>query len=386
LRVLMLSQTLPPENRTGAPLQAVFLSRALVKLGVDVEILTTRTKGEGWEQNHPNGIKIHTLPFANALGPGKAIRFAGAAIKALGLRGWDVLHGHALSPMVLGVALARERPALPMLVKPSIGGPHPEGEISRIIDSPAASILRRAMQRIDRFAVLDELILADLGRLSIPNDRLVRVDNGVDIERFRPARPGEKREIRTRLGITGRKVVLFCGQLTARKGIPELLMAWSGLRAGHSDTVLAIAGDGPLEAEVREAVAASGGNIAYLGQHADIAPVIRMSDLLILPSRFESFGNVMVEALASGVPIAATPCGAASKIVVRGKSGWLIEDTRVGSIQRTLAEALADSGPCSGLGVECRRIAEGFAFERIAHRYLEIYQSMLSMRSGRSAR
>ena len=49
-------------------------------------------------------------------------------------------------------------------------------------------------------------------------------------------------------------------------------------------------------------------------------------------------------------------------------------------------EALADSGPCSGLGVECRRIAEGFAFERIAHRYLEIYQSMLSMRSGRSAR
>ncbi len=376
----MVSQTFPPLNRTGAPLQALYLTRALGQLGVDVEMLTSCPWKQCTAIAWPDGIRVRAIPFADVRGLRGASRFATSIGVGKRLADWDIIHGHALSPMVLGVALGRGRNGPPMLAKPSIGGDHAEGEITRITRSPAAKILRKAAQRIDRFAILDDLIEADMEPLGIPQERLIRVDNGVDLDRFQPASAEEKARIREQHGLDGRTVVLFCGQLAPRKGLPELLDAWSAMRGDRHNTVLAIAGKGPLLDRVNDEVARSDGDIVYLGQQKDIAPIMRMSDVLALPSRFESFGNVIVEALASGVPVAATRCGISPRAINEGKSGWLIDDTDTTAIKQTLGHVLARRESLADLSAGCREVAEMFSFDRIARRYLEVYDDMLAQR------
>jgi glycosyltransferase involved in cell wall biosynthesis len=307
-----------------------------------------------------------------------ATRFLAAALWARGMRRWDLVHGHALSPTVLGVALGRRRRAPPMLVKPSIGGSHGEGEVERIVRNPAAPILRRAAHRIDHFVVLDELIRNDMSRLEIPAARLTRIDNGIDTDRFRPAQGDERHCIRESLAIRADRVVLFCGQLTSRKGVMELLQAWRRVQAGHPDTVLVIAGDGPLKSKVETVAKQPDSGVVFLGQMSDVAPVIRMSDLLIMPSRFESFGNALVEALASGVPVLATHCGVAPRVLSGGDTGWIIDQTTPEAIEDALVTALAMSGQWDAMSRACRQVAEQFSFDKIARQYLQLYRKMLA--------
>lgn len=375
----MLSQRIPPASCTGAPLQAWRLSRALAGLGLEVEVTTTLPFGISAAAPPGDDIPVQHLSYPELPGLAAMARFARGARLSFPASRWDVVHGHALSPMILGAALAKDEDSAPFLVKPSIGGQHSEGEIQRICDSPAFPIFRKALHKIEMFAVLDDLVEQDLASVGIPAQRMRRVDNGIDLQAYYPATAASKADLRLKFKLSGEaNVLLFCGQLTSRKGVEELLAAWNTEFAHAHNAVLAICGDGPLREEVERTCARSRGSVVYFGPVADSSEYIRMADILVLPSRCESFGNVVIEALASGVPVASTACGIAPRVLADGRCGWLIADTSKEAIESTLHAAFSVKVSWEKMATEGRRVAEAFSFERVAENYTRLYLELVA--------
>lgn len=230
--------------------------------------------------------------------------------------------------------------------------------------------------------MLDDLVEEDLLSVGIPAERLRRVDNGIDLQSYFPASVGDRSILRQKHQLpVDAGVILFCGQLTERKGIGELLAAWDAGFARQQNAVLVICGDGPLRGAVELACDGSDSRIVYYGPVADSSEYFRMADALILPSRCESFGNVIIEALASGVPVASTACGIAPRVLADGRCGWLIADTDPGAIELTLQKIFADAARWAVMAAEGRRVAQGFSFEYVAENYVALYSELLA-RSG----
>lgn len=386
LRVMMLTQRFPPLDCTGAPLQAWHLGKALSKLGQEVQVTTTRPLAISGSRDPGAGEMscVTELAYLGLPGAAAITRFGRGVGVTFPAARWHVVHGHALSPLVLGAALGKRADSAPFLVKPSIGGDHPEGEIRRIRRSPAYPVFRKALHKIDLFAVLDDLIEEDLESVGIPPERRRRVDNGIDLGAYHPATAPARAALRAKFGLPpGARVLLFCGQLSTRKGIDELLAAWSPQLARERKAVLVVCGDGPLREAVIARASAAEGHVVYLGAVADSTEVMRMADVLILPSRCESFGNVIIEALACGVPVAATACGIAPRVLADGRCGWLMAEPGRAAIGETLQTVFAESASWQQKATEGKAVAAQFSMERTARMYLDIYRQLITGRASR---
>jgi glycosyltransferase involved in cell wall biosynthesis len=127
---------------------------------------------------------------------------------------------------------------------------------------------------------------------------------------------------------------LFVGQLIPRKGVAELLDAFSELPEGE----LRIAGEGPLQPLVKRAV--EGGRVTYLGQidRPALQQLYADSDVLVLPSRYEVWGLVINEALEHGLPVVATEAvGAVDDLVVDGVNGYVTRTSDLGELREAMA-------------------------------------------------
>ncbi len=283
MRVLFVSQRLPPEHVSGAPLQALRLARALAEEEIEVAILTARfTAGQRTGALEIEGVRAHRLPTI----PGLSGSYAALAAAFVRSRDFELIHGHALSATALGAAFAARSP---VLLKPSLGGP--SGDLAKIRRSPLAPILQRVLERIDRFAVVQPRIGAELREIGIPAQRLIAAKNGVDLERFRPDGP------KAELGTAG-PVVLFVGRPIHRKRLDLLLQAWLQIARARPDATLVLAG--PREAPEQERVVA-------LGMRSDVDAIMRAARVLVLPSAAEGLPNAMLEAIAVGLPVVAPP-------------------------------------------------------------------------------
>jgi glycosyltransferase involved in cell wall biosynthesis len=201
------------------------------------------------------------------------------------------------------------------------------------------------------------------------------VPNVVDTSLFYP-RAGERREQ------NAERRLLFVGNLEPlqSKGFPTLLRALVRLNELSRDWRLDVCGDGP-ERRSYETSAGEfglGGQVTFHGSRpkAAIAQMMRASDLFVLPSRFETFGAVLAEALASGLPVVSTTVGGIPELVDEGSGRLVPPDDPT-----ALAEALHST--LENLDVFDRRAiaaaaAERYALEVVGKRFTEIYESALA--------
>jgi glycosyltransferase involved in cell wall biosynthesis len=150
--------------------------------------------------------------------------------------------------------------------------------------------------------------------------RLEVVARGVDTRLFRPERrdPG----LRAAWGLKdGDLAVLYVGRIAAEKNLPMVLEAFAAIRRQRPDARLILVGDGPslpdLEAGAAQHV------YAGVRRGEDLARHYASADLFLFPSLTETFGNVTLEAMASGLAVLAYDYAAAAEYLVHGESGWL---------------------------------------------------------------
>lgn len=163
---------------------------------------------------------------------------------------------------------------------------------------------------------------------------------GVDTDQFSPGHRSPA--LRERLGIRADvPMVLYVGRLAAEKNLDLLLAAWRGLVADGTDAELVLVGTGPL----RDAIAAAPPpRVTLAGVLTDraLGAAYASADLFAFPSSTETFGNVLLEAMGSGLPSLAVAAGGVLDFAEHGRNAFLVAPDSVGAIRSGLATLLAD--------------------------------------------
>jgi UDP-glucose:(heptosyl)LPS alpha-1,3-glucosyltransferase len=207
--------------------------------------------------------------------------------------------------------------------------------------------------------VRDDLIRC----FGLPAGRAVTLYNGVDLDRFRPrVDDSARREVRARHRIADdARVVAFAGNGFGRKGLGRLIDVWPGVGA---EAYLLVVGGDRAAASFRERAARAGvaERVIFTGSVADVAPYFHSADAFALPSLFEPFGNVVMEAMASGIPaLSSAMCGVAELMPPELREFVVADPGDASEIARRVAAMLA-AGPEAGR--IARATAEGFTWER----------------------
>jgi L-malate glycosyltransferase len=214
--------------------------------------------------------------------------------------------------------------------------------------------------------------------------KVVCIPFGVDTARFRPD-PAARAWLRQKLGISPETVVLAgIGHFGPEKGIDRVLQGFAGLAAHElpSPTALVILGSGsPAQREALEALARQQGvgPVIFAGYCQDVERWLQGVDILVHAPRAEAFGLVVPEAMASGLPVVATPVGGLVDLVREGRNGFLVP----GDAPRLLAGALRclilDRGLREAFGHESREIARAeYGADLYARRHLKLYANLLA--------
>ncbi len=202
-----------------------------------------------------------------------------------------------------------------------------------------------------------------------PRDRIRVVYNGIDIERFHPGpapaqAPGS---------------IVTVGRLVEQKNHALFLRAAAALTQEGARVRFAIVGDGPLRAALEAAARRLGieERVRFLGERSDVEKVLRGASQFWLTSRWEGMPNVVLEAMASGVPVLATDVGGVRELVRDGIDGFVLPpDDAVGLAQHAQA-LLADPTRLTKFKVAARARAETFATPHMVDALARLYEEVL---------
>jgi glycosyltransferase involved in cell wall biosynthesis len=174
---------------------------------------------------------------------------------------------------------------------------------------------------------------------------------GIDLERFHPGRRSEA--FRQRVGAGGLPVLLFVGRLVREKDLDDLVRAAEALRGRGRMFRMVFAGDGPMRAELEARLP----DARFLGflRHEALAECYASADLFVFPSTTETFGNVVLEAFASGLPVVAADRGGVADLVSHGRDGFLAGGRDPADFARCIEVLLNDPALRIRFGVEARR-------------------------------
>jgi glycosyltransferase involved in cell wall biosynthesis len=209
-----------------------------------------------------------------------------------------------------------------------------------------------------------------LVRSGIPRENIKVIENGVDVEEFAPGPAG-----RAALGLPEHATVaLFVGDIrTPRKNLDTVLRALVTTPGLH----LAVAGstkDSPYPALARRLGLA--GRVHFLGYRRDIAALMRAADLFVFPSRYETFGLALLEAMASGLPVITARTVGAAELVSHDCGVVLDNPDDTAGLTDALRTLSTEPARRQQMGCAARVVATRHTWTNMAERYLALYETL----------
>lgn len=203
------------------------------------------------------------------------------------------------------------------------------------------------------------------------------IGNGVDIQRFCPPSEDERRAARARIGVAQTDtVVLFVGHEFGRKGLYPLMSAVA--RAGPGHHLIVVGGSARMLDEARRRARRLGiADRTHLVGATDPRPWLDGSDVLVLPSAYEAYPLVVLEALACGVPVIATPVGCVPEVIRDGINGFVTTGDNTDIATQLARLAQTDR---SAMSVAARSTAELRSWPIVAGEYLD---ALAGIRTGK---
>lgn len=390
MRVLMVSWEYPPVVIGGLGRHVHHLSTELVAAGHEVVVLTRRPSGTD-PASHPTtdevveGVRVvaaaedpHDFNFGTdmmawTLAMGHAMIRAGLALGNKGSGNWrpDVVHAHDWLVGHPAIALA-EFYDVPLVstLHATEAGRHSgwvSGPISRQVHSVEWWLARESDSLIACSAsMLDEV--AELFGPELPQIHVIR--NGIDVTRwhFEPRQAPDGRP----------PVLLFVGRLEYEKGIHDAIAALPKIRKSHPGTTLVVAGDGTqqdwlIEQARRHKVVKS---VKFLGNldHQELLEWLHQADAIVLPSHYEPFGIVALEAAAAGTPLVTSNVGGLGEAVIDGETGLSFAPRDVTGIADAAIRTLDDPAAAAERAVTARaRLTADFDWATVADETAQVY-------------
>lgn len=390
LRILLLNYEYPPLGG-GAGIASAALAQHLASRGVVVDVVTSRPDGEV-DGERRDGLpcvslaptltlfrvrsKRRGIHQAGFFGAGSYLYAAVPVARAL-LRTHDYDIVHIYFSLPTGALI----PALPIGKTPvvvSLRGSDVPGYDERNAKLVVAHRILRPFtrwiwKRSSRVVPVCES-LGVLARATLPSLRYTVIGNGVDLDLFRPdacARGASVLPVRC----------LAVGRLIERKGIADLLRAWSILPRGRYR--LEIAGGGPASAALQALATELGvdGDVHFAGplNRDEIAVRCQSADMFVLTPYEEAFGNVFAEAIAAGLPVVGSNIGAIPDLVENGENGILVPPGDFDAIARAIRELGDDPERRAAMATRNRARAERMlSWDTAADCYLALYAELLT--------
>ncbi|MCS7010757.1 MAG: glycosyltransferase [Anaerolineales bacterium] len=312
--------------------------------------------------------------------------------QAKGIR-YDLIHSHYWMSGLAAEALSDRWGGVPILhmfhtlgeMKNRIARSETEREPHERLEGE-----RRILRRADRIvaATLAERAQLEWLYKADPN-KLVVIPPGVDTSRFYPIPRDEARQF---IGIAPKvRMILFVGRIEPLKGLETLIQAVSCLRLQETVEALhlvVIGGDPNVSPDQISAEMARiqqlcnelclGKIVVFLGKRSqDTLPYYySAADVLVMPSHYESFGMVALEAMACGIPVIASQVGGLAFLVQDGLTGFHVPSEDPQALCDKLALLLNDEALRIRMGQEATREAQKYEWSKIATRIVEVYQAL----------
>jgi glycosyltransferase involved in cell wall biosynthesis len=192
---------------------------------------------------------------------------------------------------------------------------------------------------------------------------------------------GDRDDLRRRLGVEG-TLFLYVGRLWEPKGIFDLVEAYAHVRAGGVSASLAIVGDGRDESRLRSTIARlnlNGVTLAGFVHQEDLPTWYAASDVLVFPTRGDTYGMVVDEAMAAGLPvISTTAAGEIQTRVIEGETGWLVPAQDPHELAKAMTSAAHDPATARRLGRGASDLMAGQGPGRWAEEFEEATSQILA--------
>jgi glycosyltransferase involved in cell wall biosynthesis len=289
-------------------------------------------------------------------------------------RSCDVIHAHWTVSAMIALLVSRLSAKKPVLL--TVRG----SDLRWIEHGWVKALTVPILRTVDKITAVDETLKSKVISLGIAADKVEMILNGVDTDRFRPM---DAMTVRQVLGLPKYKtIVLFVGALIPGKGIKYLMQAIPKVVSQDEKVIFVFVGDGPLGSEAIKELTSRNliEKAVFMGLRPsmEIPMWLNAADVLVLPSLFEGRPNVVLEAMACGTPVVATPVGGVPKLLQDGKTGLLVPVRDSEALSNGLLRVLQDEDLRGELTHRAREfiISEGLTWQHTAASFTELYQGM----------
>lgn len=239
---------------------------------------------------------------------------------------------------------------------------------------------RFCLPKYERVICVSEDLFADCRRLGVPQKNVTLIENAIDTQQYK--RRITASDAKKQLGIPVNSLVIGAiGRLAREKAFDMLIRSVDQLLRERIDVHLLIAGEGNQYDELQKLVIDLGreDRIKLTGFVADTSALYQAMDVFALSSLREGLPNVVLEAMAFGVPVVATRIAGLPNIIEDGTNGFLIESGNQEELTFKTAELLADQSLRFNLGAEARATIESkYSFQKRMQRITSIYDELLA--------
>lgn len=346
----------------GVPRNTHKMVMALRDMGIDVRVFAPHEKGD-------KGLDLPYRVYRYRRPPVKRLFTRSYLLQLMAIkRSWpfQLIHCHGIDPAAYCASYFKSMTSTPYIVTP---------RRSNIFKEERHFFHRRRNQRArkgltgaDRVTALSSEISRIVTDWGVDPEKIVRIPHGIDPAPFSQVAPKRRK----------RPYILALGRLVAFKGFDLLIDAFSRIAEAHPSVDLVIVGSGPKKEELRAQVRRLGleGRVELAGRKegAEKIAIYKGALFFVLPSYpgNEGFPNVLLEAMAAGLPIVATRVSGAEDIVIPGRTGYIVPPGDETGLSTAMDRLLSRPEELDRADIASR--LENYHHRRIMARYIELYK------------
>ncbi len=413
MKILLLSDRIPPEGRGGAEAVVWRLAQGLAAAGHETHVAAS-TPGAPFEELR-DGIPTYHLHARyperfrawlslwnpQTAGPLRRLlaRLQPEIVNAHNIHSFLTYHALKLAHAAGSGVVFSAHDAMPLVygkLPASLGGselPRPgENRLpagfnlrqNRFRYNPWRNMIIR--RHLERHAHIRSAPSHALAAAFADNDMppLRVVHNGIDLDDWRPPDESVVADLRAGLGLEGKRVILIAGRLTEEKGLRQTLLALNRLRESLPTVHLLLLTSRDIQSQIPPAFTDLHAHITIGGwlSGEKLRAAYQLADVVAAPSIYvDPFPTVNLEAMAAGKPVVATCFGGSQEVVLDGETGFIVNPLQVDEFADCLLRLLRDEAVCAAMGERGRkRIREHFSLARQVKRMLELYERALQSR------
>lgn len=362
------------------------LSKCLVERGHDVHVFTyigDRKERKLDEEAYFDGIKVSRYKAIVRIG--EFARLWPGVIKELIRGDFDVIHTHVYRHPHSDIALFSSKVSGSKSIM-TAHSPFPPPKLRSnftklFVPFYDGTLARLTLSRYDAIVCLTNYEARKLVSLGALPSKVVIIPHGVDSIHFEKV---QCQEFLEKFGLMHKRFILYLGRINRSKGLEYLLQAFSAVYAKHRDLTLVIAGPttDDKEEEYRDQLLqyvyknGLNGKVLFTGALSEKEKMAAYQSCyaFVLPSVYEPYGMVLLEAAAHGKPLISTSTDGPASIIIDGLNGFLVRPEDPLQLAESINTLVEDERLASKMGIEARAIASKYTWQEVTDRIERVYR------------